>query len=110
MRAEVEIPDVVLESLADRVFERLKPLLVAGQAPGEKDSIFNVSVLAGYLGVTEQWVYDRVTLKEIPHFKAGRYVRFKRSSIDRWIEAQSGPVVSPLSRKLKILKGGNAAD
>jgi excisionase family DNA binding protein len=104
MKIEYDFPDVVLDAIADRVVERLQGILEPNK--GIVDEVLDVPGVAQYLGVTEQFIYDRTALKELPYFKAGRYLRFKRSAIDRWIESQSVPATSPLSRKLKVLKGG----
>ena len=46
--------------------------------------------VAELLGVRPQWVYDRLT--DMPHFRVGRYVRFRLSDLEEWLEAQrQGP-------------------
>ena len=62
-----------------------------------------------YLHVSHQWVYERVHLKEIPHIKMGKFPRFRKSEIDRWLETLKIPVSSTLpdasrDRLLKAIK------
>jgi len=40
--------------------------------------------LSDYLGIKPKTLYARV--KEIPHYKVGRLIRFKREDIDTWME------------------------
>jgi len=34
------------------------------------------------------WIDKQITNKAIPFFKAGKYTRFKKSHIDRWLETR----------------------
>ena len=102
MKAEIDFPDPVIEAIARTVVDSLRPLLVRKQeAP---DPILTCDQLAEYLGVTRGWVYDQVALSVIPHFKARKFLRFRKSAIDRWIESQSIPASGPPSRPLRIAK------
>ena len=40
--------------------------------------------LSFYLGIKPKTLYARV--KEIPHYKVGRLIRFKREDVDAWME------------------------
>ena len=42
-----------------------------------------VEDLAVLLNVTPSWVYEHK--RDIPHIKLGKYLRFPRAEIDRWI-------------------------
>ena len=68
------------------------------------DTIFTVESLAKYLSVSEQWIYERVQFKEMPYIKVGKFLRFRRSAIEKWLEEQSTPASTPLSRPLKVAK------
>lgn len=98
MKVELNInTDELVKEISQLVIKALKPLL-CGQT--EEDTIFTVKTLAGYLHVSEQWVYERVHLKEIPYSKMGKFPRFKKSVIDKWLDSLTTPAISPLSRKL----------
>lgn len=95
-----------LDMIANRVFERLRPLITERVAADSvDDTIFTVESLSEYLHVSEQWVYERVQLKEIPYAKVGKFLRFKKKAIDKWLDEQTTPAVSPLSRRLKMARG-----
>jgi predicted DNA-binding transcriptional regulator AlpA len=41
------------------------------------------------------WLYREVRAKRLPHIRLGRYVRFRRESINAWLEAsERGTTVS----------------
>jgi excisionase family DNA binding protein len=44
--------------------------------------------VAALLGVTAAWVYAQSRAGSIPTVKLGRYYRYRREAIDRWIERQ----------------------
>ena len=50
------------------------------------ESLLKVPQVAELPGVRPQWVYDRLT--DMPHFRVGRYVRFRLSEVEEWLEAQ----------------------
>ena len=102
MRFEVEQQDV--ERIAQRVAEIIKPLL-ARQKQDEPDTVFDVQGLAAYLHVTPSWVYKQVSLKAIPFFKAGKFPRFRKKDIDRWMETKA---VRPIPSLKMVRKRGVA--
>jgi len=83
MNFEFEPKDI--ELIAQRVVELLQPLLSVRPRENE-DHLFDVKGLSKYLHVNPSWIYKQISLKAIPYFKSGKYVRFKKSAIDRWID------------------------
>jgi excisionase family DNA binding protein len=83
MKTELEHNDI--ELIAQQLADKLKPLLCNSPKQIE-DTVFDVKGLAQYLKVGVPWVYNQVHLKTIPYFKVGKYTRFKKSVIDKWIE------------------------
>lgn len=51
--------------------------------------------VAGLLGMTTDWVYREVRAGRLPHIRLGRYVRFRRESIDAWLLACERGMVPP---------------
>ena len=51
------------------------------------DIVFDVIGLAEYLCVKESWVYKQVSIGTLPFYKIGKYTRFRKSEIDKWIES-----------------------
>lgn len=80
MRTILDQDDV--EMIAQRVVEAIRPILPAKE--DEQAIIFSVEDLAGYLRVSAKWVYDHA--HELPHFKLGGLLRFRKADIDRVID------------------------
>ena len=102
MKAELTLPDDMVKAIAEEVVSALRPLLAARK--GEEDAILTPDQLADLLGVTKGWVYEQAALKAIPYHKLGKYLRFRRSAIDRWIDSAAVPASGPPSRPLRIAK------
>ncbi len=47
-------------------------------------NLLTADEVAGILRVPRSWVYSHLT--ELPTIRLGRYVRFKRSDVDRFLE------------------------
>jgi excisionase family DNA binding protein len=43
--------------------------------------------VADYLGMRTDWVYREVRAGRLPHIRLGRAVRFRRESIEAWLES-----------------------
>jgi excisionase family DNA binding protein len=84
LKAELTFPLELIDDIADKVIERLSPMLCSNDE--HEDIIFDVEGVAQYLKVKKQWVYERVHYNTIPHFKMGKYPRFRKSDIDQWLE------------------------
>ncbi len=102
MKAELNIDTSELEErIVRRVMQALRPFL---KEKREGSSFFNVKDLAEYLKVSEKWVYERVQFSEIPYYKVGGNLRFKRSEIEYWLEKDcKTPTASSLSSSLKVM-------
>jgi excisionase family DNA binding protein len=84
MKTDLEKSDIV--AIAKEVAELVKPLL---RTKTETDTIFDVKGLANYLKVDASWIYNQAHLKTIPYFKIGKYIRFRKSDIEKWISGES---------------------
>jgi len=49
-----------------------------------EEAYLSISSLSAYLQIKPKTLYARV--KEIPHYKVGRLIRFKREDVDAWME------------------------
>jgi len=48
------------------------------------NNYLTIHALSTYLGIKPKTLYARI--KEIPHYKVGRLIRFKRADVDAWME------------------------
>ena len=58
------------------------------------EPLLDVTAASKVLGVPKSWVYARVESPEcdLPHFKLGRYIKFRESELLSYIEKnRSGP-------------------
>jgi len=92
-----------IESIAQKVAEVLKPILINIRKAEVEDIIFDVQGLAEYLKVSTKWIYERTHLKEIPYLKIGGQLRFRKKDIDKWLNSFNVPSIST-SKILKAVK------
>jgi excisionase family DNA binding protein len=85
---KLELDQTDIEAIATRIKELLKPTIATMGRGEQQDNIFDVHTLAKHLGVDPSWIYKQVSLKTIPYFKVGKYTRFRKKDIDKWIETK----------------------
>ena len=74
----------------------LKPYLIC--KGNTEENIMDKKQLAEHLGVDVSWVDKNI--HSLPHFNLGKYVRFKQSTIDKWIES----ITTNPSTRLTLIK------
>lgn len=89
------LEDNEIEKIAAKVVELLKPLLLNKEKA--EDKIYTPESLAIYLQVDTSWIYKIVSLRKIPFFKMGKYLRFRKSDIDAWHKSLTQRPVTPLT-------------
>lgn len=50
------------------------------------DRLLTADEVAAQLRVTPAWVYAETRSHRIPHLRLGRYVRFRQSALDAWMQ------------------------
>jgi excisionase family DNA binding protein len=48
----------------------------------------DVRAAAEFLGVSKEWVYEQAKRYGLPHHFVGRYLRFRLSEIEAWMDEQ----------------------
>lgn len=91
MKAELTFPHELVDLIADRVVEKLKPLLQPQQL---EDSILTLDEASKLMGKSKdqlyQWVNNsRHGLGNFPYLKAGRSLRFSKNEIIKWMKNNS---------------------
>ncbi|MFQ5956946.1 MAG: helix-turn-helix domain-containing protein [Candidatus Brocadiales bacterium] len=99
MKFDTEELNQIADAVSGKVFERLKPLL--SSKDNGNDTIFTVETLSEYLCVPKKKIYDMTHLKEIPHFKVGRGLRFRKSDIDTWLQDSYTPSRNGISKHFR---------
>jgi excisionase family DNA binding protein len=63
------------------------------------EPLVDATVIAELLSVPETWVLERARAGTIPHYRLGRYVRFRVSEVLAWVEeCRAGGRVAELRR------------
>ena len=89
MKAELTIPQELVDQIADRVLEKMIPVLEAWHEP---DQYLNVEELSAMLGKSKDQIYQWVNrashgLYNFPYQKAGRSLRFSKKGIKEWLKS-----------------------
>jgi excisionase family DNA binding protein len=90
MKAELTLPTEMVDLIADRVIEKLMPLL-SPSCGAEQDELLNIKEASEFLKVSKdqiyQWVnYARHGLGTFPYKKLGKQLRFSRNELIEWME------------------------
>jgi excisionase family DNA binding protein len=65
----------------------------------DDDKLLTAGEVADLIRVTRSWVYAETRRNAIPHLRLGRYVRYRRSAIEAWMQAvERGPGAAPARR------------
>jgi excisionase family DNA binding protein len=74
---------------------RSRPVTAPSRGPLRVDSddpLMTAGEVALLLRVTTAWVYAQTRAQRIPHVTLGRYRRYRRSAVLRWIEDREARV------------------
>jgi excisionase family DNA binding protein len=63
--------------------------------PGVTSPLFSVVEAANYLGMSKDWVYERLKAL-IPHVKIGGALKFRKEDLDRYIASQT---IAPMNTR-----------
>lgn|GEM_PF-2671944 len=85
MKAELSLPPELVDLIADKVIEKLKPIIVGNGKHEAGDKLFNVKQLADYIGMSTQWIYNNKS--KLPHMNINNKPLFRKSEIDTWLES-----------------------
>tara|TARA_B100000315_G_scaffold138699_1_gene127773 strand:- start:9576 stop:9884 length:309 start_codon:yes stop_codon:yes gene_type:complete len=91
----------LVKTITNEVVKAIKPLLSDKK---QEETLFTVTTLSEYLCVSKQFLYERISMNEIPFFKIGKFPRFKKTEIDNWLESQKIPAINHLSKRMKVIK------
>jgi excisionase family DNA binding protein len=78
----------------------------AARGVGMTEPLITADEVAAITGMSRDWIYAETRAGRIPHVPLGRYVRYRRSSIDEWISRLEAATMRPDNRKVGR-RGGN---
>jgi len=90
MKAELNIPAELVDQIAERVLEKMLPVLEAWHEP---DQYLNIDEVSAMLGKSKGQIYQWVNnashgLSDFPYQKAGRSLRFSKKAIQTWMKGR----------------------
>lgn len=62
-------------------------------------TVMNLNQLCNYCGFTKSFVYKKTSTKEIPHYKRGKKLFFKKEEVDKWIFKDKVKTMDDLQRE-----------
>jgi excisionase family DNA binding protein len=65
---------------------------VQSEAAGD---LLTAEEVAAVLRVTPAWVYAQTRRRRIPHLRLGRYVRYRRETLEEWMQQVESSSTSP---------------
>ena len=89
MKAELSLSPELVNEIADKVIEKLLPLLDNGKGTDE-DEIFNINHASAFLQTSKGQIYQWVSnskhgLGNFPYQKAGKQLRFSKKELIEWM-------------------------
>jgi excisionase family DNA binding protein len=69
----------------------ISPEMGSNETVGKR--LLNVREAARYLGLEVDTVYKKARLRELPHVKVGRALRFDVKALERYIEQSAKPIL-----------------
>ncbi len=104
MKAELTLPQELVDLIADKVIEKLKPVISGNGKHDPDDRWFNIKQLSNYIGMSIQWIYNNKN--KLPHSNINNKPLFRKSEVDRWLEScRVHTINEPI--ELPVLKGMN---
>jgi excisionase family DNA binding protein len=83
--------------------QRPEPQTEMNQIQDSSQGYENVQDTAEYLAFKPSTIYTLVERKEIPFYKVGRLIRFRRVEIDEWMQTHKEPVVDAKMEARKVI-------
>jgi len=90
MEAKLNIPEELVDRIAERVLEKMLPVLEEWHEP---DQYLNVDEVSAMIGKSKGQIYQWVNsashgLSDFPYQKAGRSLRFSKKAIQTWMKGK----------------------
>lgn len=93
VKVEFIFPPEIIDQLANKIMERLKPMLSCNEEKGD-DAILTIEHASRLLLVSKEQIYQWVNqsrhgLNDFPYMKAGRGLRFSKNKLLQWMEKKA---------------------
>jgi excisionase family DNA binding protein len=83
----MENPFEIILARLDNIENLIKGIRASDNPQGHthEPEIMNLIQAAEYLSLSKSSLYKSTSQREIPHFKKGKRIYFRRSELDKWI-------------------------
>lgn len=82
-KIKMENPFQIILDKLDTIENLIKEL--SNNAEPGSSQIMDLKKTSSYLGLSASRIYNRTSKREIPHFKQGKKLYFKKSELDEWL-------------------------
>ncbi len=69
-----------------------------------QSSYLTIDEASTYTGIKKSTLYAKVEQREVPHYRIGRSIKFKREELDAWMEAHRVECVDTTKEVKRILE------
>ena len=97
--------EALVEEIVRCALDKIRPVLEGVHRPNNEDRLIDVGQLSEHLGVTRQWVYERVHANEILHDKLGKCPWFRLSELEPWLAEHQRGCIQEGRRVRSVLEG-----
>lgn len=81
----MENPFELIMQKLDTIESLLRNVSVSDKQSAPVAEVFNLNQAAEYVSLSKSAIYKKTSEKNIPHFKKGKKLYFKRSELDEWL-------------------------
>ena len=97
MKAELTLPQELIDEIANKIIEKLTPRLAGNGKAESIDNLLTPDELAKFLKVKKPQIYawvneSKYTDNGIPFFKAGKFLRFSQNNVIKWMKKHKNTV------------------
>lgn len=82
--ANINFSDEEIETLAKRVAQYILPFLK--ELLKQDDEVLDFKQACEFLKCNKSWLYAKVRFREIPYIKVGKYLKFSKKELIKWLK------------------------
>jgi excisionase family DNA binding protein len=86
--------------------DRPESVTTKAQEHKNANEFLKIEDISAYLNIKTKTLYAMVESGDIPHYRIGRLIRFKREDVDLWMEAKKVIVRNPQYKSKRVFISG----
>jgi len=79
----------------------IRPYVEKTEEGSQMTEVFDLQEASAYLKIAKSTLYKYVRLGEVPSFRVGRVLRFKKDVLDEWMRQQTDLQTSAIKKRNK---------